>query len=384
MATATVQVGVTEENITDINSLTKDSCCIKCFDLEIKLRETMDELSSARLIIELLKIEVGSRTNQIGKHCDGDCDRDTVKLNNIQCKSTEMSSVKARWSDSVAGRNKSERREDAIINQTLESNITSSDAEEQWKTVNTGRKKPPTVSQYSYYQIPVIVNQYELLRNKGIDKQMTQQPLETHELKLRKESRSKVQTRVNKPQKKEKKHRIVIIGDSHARGCAGELKSNLDADFEIQGFINPGTGLKTISTSAKREIQQLSTHDVVVMWGGSKDMGRNETKQGINWIQNFVETNKHTNIILMEVPHRYDLIQDSCVNKEVARFNHIIRKRMKAQGNVEVMKVNVDRRAFTKHGQHMNVTGKEMMAKKMAEAIMHILEVCKKTPIILK
>ena len=154
--------------------------------------------------------------------------------------------------------------------------------------------------------------------------------------------------------------------------------------FEIQGFINPGTGLKTISTSAKREIQQLSTQDVVVMWGGSKDVGRNETKQGINWIQNFVETNKHTNIILMEVPHRYDLIQDSCVNKEVARFNHIIRKHMKAQGNVEVMKVNVDRRAFTNHGQHMNATGKETMAKKMAEAIMHILEVCKKTPIILK
>ena len=74
------------------------------------------------------------------------------------------------------------------------------------------------------------------------------------------------------------------------------------------------------------------------MWGGSNDVGRNETKQGINWIQNFVETNKHTNIILMEVPHRYDLIEDSCVNKEVVKFNHIIRKRMKAHGNAEVMK----------------------------------------------
>jgi hypothetical protein len=50
-------------------------------------------------------------------------------------------------------------------------------------------------------------------------------------------------------------------------------------------------------------------------------VGKNERKQGINWIQNFVETNKHTNIILMEVPHRYDLIQDSFVNKEVEKFN---------------------------------------------------------------
>jgi hypothetical protein len=115
-----------------------------------------------------------------------------------------MSSVKARWTGSVAGRNKSERREDAIIYQTLEPNITSSDAEEQWKTVNTGRQKPPTVSQDSYYQIPVIVNQYELLRNKGLDKRTTQQPSKTQELKSRKESRSKVQMRVNEPQKKGK------------------------------------------------------------------------------------------------------------------------------------------------------------------------------------
>jgi hypothetical protein len=213
---------------------------------------------------------------------------------------------------------------------------------------------------------------------------MVHKPLETQELKLRKEGRSKIQTKVNKPQKKEKKHRIVIIGDSHARGCAAELKSNLDVDFETQGFINPGTGLKTIITSAKRDIQQLTKQDVVVMWGGSKDVGRNEKKQGINWIRNFVETNKHTNIILMEVPHRYDLIEDSCVNKEVVKFNHIIRKRMKAHANVEVMKVNVDRGAFTKHGQHMNATGKEVIAKKIAESIKHTLEACKRTPLIMK
>ena len=101
---------------------------------------------------------------------------------------------------------------------------------------------------------------------------------------------------------------------------------------------------------------------MVVVWGGSKDVGKNETKQGINWIQSFVETNKHTNIILMEVPHRYYLIQDSCVNKEVEKLNSITRKHMKVHENAEVMKVNLDRRAFTKHGQHMNAMGKELMA----------------------
>ena len=191
---------------------------------------------------------------------------------------------------------------------------------------------------------------------------MAHEPMKTHELEMRNEDRDKIQKKINK--QKEKKHRIIVIGDSHARGCAAEIKSNLDDDFEVQGFVNPGTGLNTIITCAKKDIQQLSKQDVAVVWGGSKDVGKNETKQGINWIQSFVQTNKHTNIILMEVPHRYDLTQDSCVNREVEKYNSTIRKLMKVHENAEVMKVNLDRRGFTKHSQHMNTMGKELMAKK--------------------
>jgi hypothetical protein len=49
----------------------------------------------------------------------------------------------------------------------------------------------------------------------------------------------------------------------------------------------------------------------------------------------------------MEVPHRYDLIQDSCVNKKVEKFNSRIRKHIK---------VHLDRRGFPKYGLHMNTT----------------------------
>jgi hypothetical protein len=77
---------------------------------------------------------------------------------------------------------------------------------------------------------------------------------------------------------------------------------------------------------------------MVVVWGGSKNVGKNETKQGISYVKDFVETNKHTNIILMEVPHRHDLIQYSCVNKEVEKFNGNVKKHMKVHENAEVVK----------------------------------------------
>jgi hypothetical protein len=37
--------------------------------------------------------------------------------------------------------------------------------------------------------------------------------------------------------------------------------------------------------------------------------------------------------------------------------------------NAEVIKVNSERRYYTRHGQHMNVTGKELVAKNIIETI---------------
>jgi len=90
----------------------------------------------------------------------------------------------------------------------------------------------------------------------------------THEPKVKNESRDMVQRAKN--QNVEKKHNLIVIGDSHARGCTAEIKLNLDEGFEVQRFVTPGTGVSTITVSAKIDIQHLSKQDVVAVWGGSK------------------------------------------------------------------------------------------------------------------
>ena len=87
-------------------------------------------------------------------------------------------------------------------------------------------------------------------------------------------------------------------------------------------------------------------------------MQKNETKKGIKCVQRFVKTINHTNLTLMDVPHRYDLEQDSCVNKDVEKYNRRIRKRMNLSENTELIKIDLDRRGFTKHDQHMNAREK--------------------------
>jgi hypothetical protein len=71
----------------------------------------------------------------------------------------------------------------------------------------------------------------------------------THELKAKNESRDKLQRAKNKHM--QKKRKIILIGDSHARGCVAEIKLNLDEGFKFQGFVNRCTGVNTITTFAK-------------------------------------------------------------------------------------------------------------------------------------
>jgi len=112
-------------------------------------------------------------TESKGKQCDSG-----IVKTNIQCDPTEKLHVKTKWSDVVASGSTGRRKEDSTSNRIFKSNITSA-SKEQWKTVNRGHKKPPTVNQASYYQILVVIHQYELLRHSRKDEQMAHEPMKT-------------------------------------------------------------------------------------------------------------------------------------------------------------------------------------------------------------
>jgi hypothetical protein len=81
------------------------------------------------------------------------------------------------------------------------------------------------------------------------------------------------------------KHNILIVGDSHGRGCTSKVKYNLDNGFEVQGVINPGAGLTAITSSVKEEVELLAKKDVV--WGGRREVGKNEPTNDLNQLKDF-------------------------------------------------------------------------------------------------
>jgi len=56
----------------------------------------------------------------------------------------------------------------------------------------------------------------------------------------------------NKRSSNKKQNKIIVLGDSHARGCAQDVQHNLGRDFEVQGIVKPGANTEIIvNTSPK-------------------------------------------------------------------------------------------------------------------------------------
>jgi len=63
-------------------------------------------------------------------------------------------------------------------------------------------------------------------------------------------------------------------------------------------------------------INLLTKNDLIIFWGGSNDVSKNNSQEGLKHLVNFMQSNSHTNILLMCVPPQHNLPEWSCVNNE--------------------------------------------------------------------
>jgi hypothetical protein len=154
-----------------------------------------------------------------------------------------------------------------------------------------------------------------------------------------------------------------MISECHVRSCATEIQHNLDACYEVSSFVKPGAGIDTVVNTAGDEIRKLRTEDVVVIWGGANDISKNNTKVALKHVCNFVK--KEVIILIMKSPNIHDLIPSSPVNNEMLNFNRQVEKKMKVCNNVKMLETDLNRKYSTKHGQHLKLSGKELICMKL-------------------
>jgi len=127
-----------------------------------------------------------------------------------------------------------------------------------------------------------------------------------------------------------------------------------------------------------RDTGTLTKQDAVVVWGGIRDISRNESQKGLCQIRSFVDRHSQTNVLIVNVPNRFGLEALSCVNYEVNACNSKSDKYMKSFPNPATVEVTSDRDHFTKHGIHLNRKGKEQAAKTVVSTIQEIFKLKKK------
>jgi hypothetical protein len=69
----------------------------------------------------------------------------------------------------------------------------------------------------------------------------------------------------------EKKPKVIVVGDRHARSCAAELTENLGKTSEVIGYVMPGASSEVITDIAEEEISKLTQKGVVIVWKGTND-----------------------------------------------------------------------------------------------------------------
>ena len=147
----------------------------------------------------------------------------------------------------------------------------------------------------------------------------------------------------------------------------------MENSFNITGFVNPNADLDNTTNSAKAEKENMTQNGMIILCGGTKNIGKNETSKGLRCISQFLEHQLHIKVLIMKAPHRHNLIPTSCVNKEVANFNRKLQKITKKFDNAETVKMSTKRDHFTQHGLHMNGSGKDWITSLLATKIRQIL-----------
>jgi hypothetical protein len=125
----------------------------------------------------------------------------------------------------------------------------------------------------------------------------------------------------------------------------------------------------------------VKKEDVLIVWGGSDDISKNNCRQAISNLSDFVKNSYGSNVIVINAPHRHDPSTQSCVNKEVAKFNQQMKKVIKLNTNLQLLELELDRSHFTNHGMHMNSKGKDQASQHLSKLIGSISDIPLPPPI---
>jgi len=165
-------------------------------------------------------------------------------------------------------------------------------------------------------------------------------------------------------------HRVVVTGDSHIKGFENLLRSMFNREYYFFSLVQPGSNSNILKESVKETVKQLSMNDFLVISSGTKDFDSDNCASTFQNIRNYLMSTTNTNILLLNIPYRFDLPNHSAVNKKIFILNKKLQKLVRILPHTKFLDSNNDRLLFTRHGLHRNKLGKHLVT---SQIVCHIL-----------
>ena len=162
----------------------------------------------------------------------------------------------------------------------------------------------------------------------------------------------------------------MLICDSHIIRCLEKISNLLDGSYNVTGITKPNANLEAITIPIDLNVDDYTKDDVLILSGGTMDVARNETNNGLRHLTHFLKRTSSTNFLILKVPHCLALVNLSCVNKESIVYNRKLPKIVKTSNHVQIQTMSRDTMCYTKHGRHMNLLGKNWMCQEIAKKIL--------------
>ncbi|KAG8251963.1 hypothetical protein J6590_069137 [Homalodisca vitripennis] len=145
--------------------------------------------------------------------------------------------------------------------------------------------------------------------------------------------------------------RIIINGDSHARHITGLVRELTDSATSIGGVCMPGARLLDIIKLNQSSPGPGPRCEVLI--AGTNDLAVGAQRNIYRHLEGFIAARQaDAEFVIATLPHRYDLHPDLPVHDETVLVNVYI----------EELAARYNARFFTRHGQHLTMRGKRLLA----------------------
>jgi len=369
------------EDLMQITNVTMDLNCVNCASIQKQLHIALLELKSAETIISLLREDAKYKSSEEPgelQYINAQRVNSECEINNYDQISDQMSD---KWS-SVVRRNskikvtcdsKSLNQRHLILTNRFEQLMSLTDNQEEIvheSNFNCPQSKTQTRETTSTHhitglRIPTILNGRIVnrcnLNNKPLNK-------------------ATVQSCAPNQKSTKSVHKVDLIGDSHFKGLAVKVNQYLNTKFKVCSLIKPGASIHQLVSSHSVDFKCLSKSDAIVINGGTNDLDKcNVNVNGILIsMVKFIQEYSNTNIVIVNIPHRYDLMNLDKMNMCIQAYNSKLKTLLKSFKHVSLVEMSNVRRYYTRHGLHLNSQGKEWLAKKIVKQIELLIEIASK------